>query len=117
MKIKERHCIKNKIKKNTNTDKVDDAFKTLKEEMDKYKKRHEEENPWVKMPYITQVEDKRDRCLHKNCEGCKNGRCSGVHMISCPCRDCTPWTLTTDRIGYNTVGDTGNRQVFYGKTF
>ena len=29
-------------------------------------------------------------CVHKNCSGCKAGTCNGVHMISCPCRSCTP---------------------------
>lgn len=28
-------------------------------------------------------------CMHDNCPGCKNGTCSGVHMISCPCKKCT----------------------------
>jgi len=28
-------------------------------------------------------------CLHKNCMGCKAGTCGGVHMISCPCPDCS----------------------------
>ena len=27
-------------------------------------------------------------CLHENCRGCKDGTCSGVHMISCPCPKC-----------------------------
>ena len=32
-------------------------------------------------------------CLHENCSGCKNGTCSGVHMLSCPCRKCRPVCL------------------------
>lgn len=30
-------------------------------------------------------------CLHDACQGCKDGSCSGVHMISCPCKKCSPW--------------------------
>lgn len=29
-------------------------------------------------------------CLHDSCPDCKNGTCSGVHMISCPCPKCSP---------------------------
>lgn len=31
-----------------------------------------------------------DICLHKQCIGCANGTCSGVHMLSCPCSSCSP---------------------------
>lgn len=34
-----------------------------------------------------------DYCMHKNCPGCKAGTCSGVHMLSCPCRNCSPWMM------------------------
>lgn len=115
MKITEKHAISNKIKEKTDTSRVDKAFKTLKEEMDKYKER----NPWITLPSVVSpsvLPEKSEHCLHKNCPECKAGRCSGIHMISCPCRSCSPM-LTTERIGYNTVSDTGNRQVFYGKTF
>lgn len=30
-----------------------------------------------------------DDCMHTNCPGCKDGTCSGIHMISCPCKKCT----------------------------
>lgn len=33
------------------------------------------------------------QCLHKNCPNCRMGICSGIHMISCPCRECTPQFL------------------------
>lgn len=32
-------------------------------------------------------------CMHENCSGCKNGTCSGVHMMSCPCPKCSPRML------------------------
>ncbi len=32
----------------------------------------------------------KDYCLHKNCAGCRSGTCSGVHMLSCPCKNCSP---------------------------
>ena len=28
-------------------------------------------------------------CLHDSCIGCKNGNCSGMHMLSCPCGKCS----------------------------
>lgn len=30
------------------------------------------------------------QCMHKNCPQCRMGTCSGVHMISCPCKNCSP---------------------------
>lgn len=33
-------------------------------------------------------------CMHDNCPDCKNGTCSGVHMISCPCPKCSPRCTT-----------------------
>ena len=35
------------------------------------------------------TEAPEDICMHTNCQGCKNGTCSGIHMISCPCEKCT----------------------------
>lgn len=32
----------------------------------------------------------QEYCLHKTCIGCKSGTCNGVHMISCPCSNCSP---------------------------
>ena len=29
-------------------------------------------------------------CMHENCPGCKNGTCGGAHMMSCPCKRCSP---------------------------
>lgn len=29
-------------------------------------------------------------CMHDNCAGCKTGTCSGVHMMSCSCKKCSP---------------------------
>lgn len=29
-------------------------------------------------------------CLHKQCNACQLGLCSGIHMISCPCHSCSP---------------------------
>lgn len=107
MKIKERHVISNRIKKNTNTDRVDKAHKTFKEEIEKWNKKREEEDLWatIKVPYIPSEDDyknitvcheKSDVCLHKNCTECKRGVQNHVHMISCPCRDCSPrMTATT----------------------
>jgi len=39
-----------------------------------------------------QIKDKNNimPCLHDSCNGCKNGTCSGVHMISCSCPKCSP---------------------------
>jgi len=34
--------------------------------------------------------DRASDCMHLNCPGCKNGTCSGIHMISCPCGSCSP---------------------------
>lgn len=94
MKIKERKCITNKIKKNTDTSNVDSAFKTFKEEMEK----HKIKNPNPLGDYIEPCQKewpkKSDVCLHTQCQECKTNR-NHVHMISCPCRDCTPWTMTT----------------------
>lgn len=41
------------------------------------------------IPYISSDTSSNTQCLHKSCVGCKNGTCSGVHMISCPCPDCS----------------------------
>lgn len=49
--------------------------------------------PKDKKPWIYEPKDVREGmkdCLHENCSGCKNGTCSGVHMISCPCPKCSP---------------------------
>lgn len=113
MKISERHTISKKVKRTyTDDSRVDDAWKTLKEEMDKLK---EKEFPYGKYiePRTDAWPEKSEHCLHKNCPGCKSGTCSGIHMISCPCKNCTPWTMTTERIGYNTISDTGNRIAYY----
>lgn len=31
-----------------------------------------------------------DYCMHENCPGCKAGTCNGIHMMSCPCKKCSP---------------------------
>lgn len=38
---------------------------------------------------IGNVTPDKTQCLHKSCIGCQTGSCSGVHMISCPCPDCS----------------------------
>jgi len=38
---------------------------------------------------VTTVSKEREKCLHSECEGCKNGTCWGVHMISCHCVHCS----------------------------
>ena len=49
---------------------------------------------WWDIPDIPDVEEQR--CLHKSCPECggtgikKNGLGMCIHMISCPCRKCTP---------------------------
>lgn len=42
-------------------------------------------------PYKAEQTGTFDPCFHSNCTGCKNGTCSGVHMISCPCKKCSPF--------------------------
>ena len=43
------------------------------------------------------ISDKSSDCLHDNCPSCggtgirKDGLGMCVHMISCPCRKCSPW--------------------------
>lgn len=33
--------------------------------------------------------NKPSSCMHENCAGCKAGTCKGVHMMSCPCPNCS----------------------------
>lgn len=48
---------------------------------------------WIK---AIPINDNRD-CLHKNCGMCggtgikKDGTGVCLHMLSCPCPDCSPW--------------------------
>ena len=92
MKIREQHTISKKMKQNYRDDStVDYAWKTLKEEMDKYKKRNpliDEIN--IHSDYkVTPEWPKRDTCLHTNCPDCKRTP-NHVPMISCPCSNCSP---------------------------
>lgn len=42
-------------------------------------------------PYtVSPINNTFDPCMHKNCIGCRNKTCNGVHMISCPCKKCSP---------------------------
>lgn len=67
--------------------------KTLEEILKELKKLNDrEKQPYIFNPPIQNQEEWSD-CLHENCPGCKAGTCSGIHMISCPCRKCTPWAI------------------------
>ena len=84
MKIKEQKAIKLSIATldNPRTENVDNAFRRFVDSINNHK--YARTNELVS-------ETRGDFCLHKNCVGCKNGTCSGMHMISCPCRSCSVW--------------------------
>jgi hypothetical protein len=69
--------------------------KKEKEELEKIEKCEDCGEPIYpeKIPWQFEKNDIRENmkeCMHDNCPGCKNGTCSGVHMISCPCPKCSP---------------------------
>lgn len=59
------------------------------------------------MPFYYICPQDDDGCLHKNCPNCHgtgqsvHGTC--IHMISCPCKSCTPWMMTDRDLQYNNV--------------
>ena len=52
---------------------------------------------WRDFKIIDISDGKVTECLHDNCPSCggtgkrKDGLGMCVHMISCPCRKCSPW--------------------------
>ena len=68
---------------------VDKAWESLVKEIEKYAK----DNVPFRYKFnlrFDNVAQEEQICLHKTCVGCKNGTCSGVHMLSCPCKNCSP---------------------------
>ena len=98
MKFKEQKALKSTVKdlNNPNTNRVDGAFINFKDAIVKHKNLDLYQCPSFKTTieksiYELDLETRGSSCLHKNCVGCKNGTCSGMHMISCSCRSCSIW--------------------------
>jgi hypothetical protein len=105
--------LQEKVMKETTTDAVNTYYvstiplsdKEKKEQYKKLKKKElikrliqlEQMYEWATKPYQTYTAPygtgtpiNEIPCMHDNCQGCKDGTCSGVHMLSCPCPKCTP---------------------------
>ncbi len=53
---------------------------------------------WDLKNELTEKEKKENVCLHRQCPECKGtgGKKDGIiciHMISCPCKGCTPYRM------------------------
>lgn len=78
MKITEREAIKVVIKDLTEVKQpVEDAADSFFYQLRTWPKKQEE--------------NKTLECLHRMCKDCRFGIKDHVHMISCPCRSCSPW--------------------------
>ena len=60
---------------------------------EKLEAKEELNDSWFpKDEFLPKPKEPTSDCLHDNCIGCKNGTCSGVHGISCPCKKCSVWS-------------------------
>lgn len=98
MKFKEQRALKINIAvlNDPKMDRVDDVFINFKQSMIDHKDKIQYFDPWTLRTIEKSINDldsemRGNACLHKNCAGCKNGTCNGVHMISYPYISCSAW--------------------------